>query len=473
VAVPGVSWTAPPRAAWVARFNRGVASSADDLPPGLSPPVPTLAEIAGADWFGAERLLSEGLLSNGFGADDISRYGSDDFLEPLQVVTAALESEAQLHPLGRLIARRYLERLLGGRILLHRGSESASAPASGVEAHGKVVAPIFVVGAPRTGTTVLFRMLAEVDGLRAPRGWEFLHPCPESPVTGVAPVRAAAPCPPIDRIAAAGHELVLPQTIASGLDQIHAYSAHMPKECLSAMAFSFRTEEFISRFHVPSYVDWLSRADMAPAYDMHRRVLLALQRESQSDDDKTDHDNGSEPTQDRWVLKSPVHLGALPTLMETYPDATLVVTHRPPAEVLASVTSLICTLRSAFSDHIDPMAIGAYHLELYDKRFDDLVTFDSDHPGDRVHHLSHRELVADPPAVLAALLDSLRETDALFADLQPSTTGRGGSEESPSRTKPKRSDDLGRHQYDPADFGLQPEVAEGRFDRYRSRFLQL
>ena len=95
-------------------------------------------------------------------------------------------------------------------------------------------------------------------------------------------------------------ELRLPQLVTDGLDAIHAYGGRMNKECLSAMSFAFRSEEFISRYHTPSYIDWLQSCDMTPAYEMHRLVLQVLQRRL--------------PT-DRWVLKSPVHLHNLPVLV--------------------------------------------------------------------------------------------------------------------------------------------------------------
>ena len=133
--------------------------------------------------------------------------------------------------------------------------------------------------------------------------------------------------------------MLFPQTRSTELRAIHTYSARMPKECLSAMAFSFRSEEFVSRYHVPSYVEWLQRCDMTPAYEMHRLVLQVLQRRM--------------PAR-RWVLKSPVHLQALPTLVATYPDASFVVTHRDPVAVLSSVSSLVATVRAAFSDRRRP-----------------------------------------------------------------------------------------------------------------------
>ncbi|NNE72674.1 MAG: sulfotransferase, partial [Acidimicrobiales bacterium] len=286
--------------------------------------------------------------------DAAALWGRPDPPAGLQVFCTALEAEADLTPLGRWATQRYLRRLVAQR---HRLDEL---PAT----ENPVREPLFVIGAPRSGTTVTHRLLGADPNHRITEGWELLYP------VGDADDEAA-------RIERAAAELTFPQSVAQGLGAIHTYSAHMPKECLSAMAFAFRTEEFISRYHVPSYVDWLRAADMAPAYAMHNRVLETL-----------------DPTgKAHWVLKSPVHLQALPQLLAAFPDARFVFTHREPTAILASVSSLIATLRSAFSDVVDPIAIGRYHLDLYARSLDALV----DHvdggllPADRVAHIRHAE----------------------------------------------------------------------------------
>ena len=84
------------------------------------------------------------------------------------------------------------------------------------------------------------------------------------------------------RIPLADRELRLPGQVAGELDAIHVYRGRMHKECLSAMSFAFRSEEFTARYHVPSYVEWYQRCDLRPAYDMHRLVLQVLQRRSRA-----------------------------------------------------------------------------------------------------------------------------------------------------------------------------------------------
>ncbi|MCY3849350.1 MAG: sulfotransferase [Acidimicrobiaceae bacterium] len=407
-----MAWSAGPQAAWVAEANRGER--------------PEFRPIPGA--FNADALIEDALARS----QTADEFADDDFVEPLSIFCDALEETARLTPLGRWATQRYLRRLLDVRLELE--AHEAAHPELDNE---EVVEPIFVIGPPRSGTTVLHRHLGAVGGHRVSRGWEFTRPLPPpDPKT-----RDHDP-----RIHQAAEELEFPQAVAAGLRSIHAYSAQMPKECLSAMSFAARTEEFISRYDVPAYVDWLQACDMAPAYAMHRRILRVLQQRMP-------------PA--RWILKSPVHLQALPTLVAAYPDASFIVTHREPAEFLASVSSLVATLRSAFSDSVDPIAIGRYHQDLYQRSLNALV----DHvdrrvlPPERTVHVSFKDLVADTPATVASICASLG-IDAAATRHSTSTVA-----------KEVREDAASAHKYQPADFGLDTADTQQSFSRYRTRFI--
>ncbi len=144
-------------------------------------------------------------------------------------------------------------------------------------------------------------------------------------------------------------------------------------------------------------------------------------------------------------------------------DLSFVVTHREPADVLASVSSLIATLRSAFSETVDPAAIGRDHLRLYSRSLDRLV----DHvdegrlPVDRTVHVHHHELVDDP---LAALTRVYRKLDLPFDD-----GVRRGAE---AATSERREDGVGAHRYTLEEFGLDADRLVAPFARYRERFLE-
>ena len=99
-----------------------------------------------------------------------------------------------------------------------------------------------------------------------------------------------------------------------------------PRECQDLMGMSFRTFHFDGAVRVPSYLAWLMDCDMRETYAFHRRVLKLLQWHCP-------------PT--LWHLKTPVHMFALDALVEAYPDARFLWSHRDPAKVMGSVCSLI------------------------------------------------------------------------------------------------------------------------------------
>ena len=97
-----------------------------------------------------------------------------------------------------------------------------------------------------------------------------------------------------------------------------------PEQCNVLNDWSFFNQAWLATYEIPTYRDWLFNADYRPAFEAHRRTLQHLQWRTPA----------------RWVLKYPKHLLTLDALLETYPDARLVWTHRDPAVVLPSVVQL-------------------------------------------------------------------------------------------------------------------------------------
>jgi hypothetical protein len=379
-----------------------------------------------------DRLLSEVRAGLGIDGRGVDGFGDDRFVEPLDVLLPALEHEAQLTVVGRWITRQFLLRLLTVRAQI---VDYVTRDPGVIEE--EINDPVFIAGAPRTGTTLLHALLALEPGTRVPEGWELLRPVP--------PPDPAA-YPDDARVALADRELRRPAVVVSGLDGIHEYGGRMHKECVSAMSFEFRSEEFTARYNVPSYADWLARSDMTPAYDRHRLLLQILQRRI--------------PTR-RWVLKSPVHMHSLPTLLAVYPDARVVFTHRDPLAVLGSVTSLVATLRYSHSDAVDTTDIGPYHAELYGGSLDHLVDLaEAGVPEPSlVQHVPYGSLVTDP---VLATSDVVRRL------------GRAATPEvqrSMERYMSQRPRDAkGGHRYSFDDLGLSRDAERKRFARYQSYF---
>jgi hypothetical protein len=291
------------------------------------------------DWFGRAlrgaglpfaSLAEAGLLARAMRRTGLHEFGDPGFREPLRRLLASLESDAGLTPFGRVLARRDLGRLLENRLRLHdtlvRHPEIAAA---------EIRRPLFVVGLPRTGTSILHELLAQDPANRVPMTWEVMHPWPP-------PARASfetdARIAQVDRHFS-GIDRVLP-----GFQAMHPMGARLPQECVAITAHDFTSLIFHSSYRVPSYQAWLEQADLRPVYASHRRWLQYFQWRCPAE---------------RWVLKSPGHLWGLDALLSVYPDARIVQTHRDPLEVVASLASLVTKLRGLGSDAVDPREIGA------------------------------------------------------------------------------------------------------------------
>jgi Sulfotransferase family len=420
-----VSWNGPERPGWVQLVNSGG--------------VPAMTDVARLP-FTIESLLAEARASAGIDDGGDADFGEvGDFRPALEILLPALENEAELSVLGRWLTRRHLLRLLRVRLQVTRYLQEDPGAAD-----EEIVSPLVVTGAPRTGTTVLHALLASDPALRAPLGWELYLPVPP-------PIRPPQSSEQVQaeqaRIELAEAELRGFAGADPGLDAIHEYGARNPKECLSAMSFAFRSEEFVVRYQVPSYTKWLAESDMRPAYDYHRLVLALLQRRS--------------TPRPHWVLKSPVHLHSLSTLLDVYPDARIAVTHRDPLAVLGSVSSLVAHLRWVHSERVDLAEIGRYHSQLFVRSLNALVE-----PSDprlleagRVHSGAFADLNADPVAAAEACYDTWG---------QPFSAAAKAKMVDYVQARPRGLH--GAHEYSFDELGLDAATERARFAPYARHF---
>ena len=355
------------------------------------------------------------------------------FLEGLGRLVRSLEEEARLNLFGRIAVREDIMRLLANRFRVER--DRRRDPAIAEE---EIRRPIFITGLPRSGSTLLHGLLAQDPANRVPQTWEMLDP---------------SPCPRREtyerdkRIRKTERELRWLDRLVPEFRKIHAVGARLPEECVILLAHSFVSSQFCSMYVVPSYQRWVEEQDLVPAYRLHRRFLQHLQR----------HCRG-----ERWVLKAPAHLATLRELFQVYPDASIIMTHREPLEVLGSEASLHTVLRRAFSDAIDPKAVGREVSELTAKemRIGLAARDDGCAPSDQFFDLLYPDLVRDPIGAVRAIYAhfDLAFTAAAEAGMRRYLT-----------TNPK--DEHGSHDYSLAQFGLDLEEERHRYEDYRARFL--
>lgn len=110
---------------------------------------------------------------------------------------------------------------------------------------------------------------------------------------------------------------------------------------------------------IPSYANWYEQADRRPTYRFLERCLKALQFLERKK---------------RWLLKTPEHLLSIGTLVETFPDATFVQTHRDPVRITASLSVMIAYGSRMQQHGVDPRKVNNPRGKhgLVDYRLEDL-----------------------------------------------------------------------------------------------------
>ena len=271
----------------------------------------------------ADQLTVASLLVAAREETGLADLGEDSWQEGLDRLLHSLHTEADLNEIGVQVVATMLRDHLKSRLWV-------------TDWHGRhpeigtavVPDPVVILGQPRTGTTILFDLLAQDGRFRVPLTWEVAspHPPPETTTYDTDP-----------RIEAAAAGAAMTEALVPGFQAIHPSGPRRGQECVTITAGDFRSLLFSTVFHVPTYTRWLLwEADMAPAYRYHRKFLQLLQWRHPGE---------------RWLLKTPGHQWCLGALFAEYPNATIVHTHRDPLKVLASTASLTAHLHRLASDH--------------------------------------------------------------------------------------------------------------------------
>lgn len=380
-------------------------------------------------WLG---LDADALVAAAMRRTGLHDFGDPAFRQPLERLVASIETDARLTLLGRLAARTELRGLLENRLLVERDRKRHA----GI-ARERIRRPIVITGLPRTGSTFLHGLLAQDPANRVPLHWELRFPSPP-------PERSTRTTD--RRIARAARQLRWFFRLAPEFRKIHPVGAELPEECLMILSHAFLSFEFSSNWYVPTYHAWLERQELDAGYRWHRRFLQHLQWRCPGE---------------RWLLKAPQHLPSVASLVRTYPDANVVITHRDPLEVVASVASLHVVLRRTFARGVDPRAVGPEVARMLadDIRRGFAARDAGCAPPEQFHDVWYAQLMDDPIAVARRIY---RHFDLPLADETLARMRRYVA------THPK--DRHGEHVYALATFGLDADAERRRFRDYWQRW---
>ena len=307
--------------------------------------------------------------------------GEDSWQEGLGYLLEDLDGPARLNELGRTVAEADVVGYLTARLRILEWRRTHPEVATGA-----VTRPIVIIGQPRTGTTILFDLLAQDPAHRAPLTWEVDFPVPP-------PTTATYDTDP--RIEESEVMSGMADQIIPGFSNFHPLGARLAQECARITASDFRSMMFQTQYDVPEYERWLlHEADAAPLYRWHRIYLQHLQ---------------SEHAADRWLIKSPAHLWHLAALMAEYPDAVVIQTHRDPLKVITSISALVAHLRRMASDTSSvARAAAQYSDDIFVGLERSLeARTDGTLPAGQVIDVQFAAFMADPFATIGAVYDQL------------------------------------------------------------------
>ena len=360
------------------------------------------------------------------GLDD---FGPGSFREGLDVYCESVP-EAQLNDLGQAVVPGNIVGALVNRLKV----------VDWVKQHPEVSeerieAPFVVVGIFRAGTTLLSYLLEKDDRHRPLFGWEAQDSVPP-------PVPAHMKDDP--RIAATVAGRAMLDEINPRIKVVQNEEPDGPTECIGVLNQDFKSLVWEALTNVPTYGAWLHATDHRSAYEYHRTVLQVLQ---------------SGGVRGRWSLKSPHHVLHLDALTAVYPDARIVVMHRDPVVLSASVCSLITTLTGTFSDADHRAYIAEHWTDMLARSVDWLNGFRDANPDVQIVDVKYAELVGDPLATMERVYGAFGDEltgparSAMQAHVDSRPKGRFGS-----------------HRYDLDEFGLDGPALAERFAGYVERY---
>lgn len=406
-----------------------ISRIATDIPrPFLVRAIKGVGEVCHALGFALVKLDEKKLIAEARRKTGLDDFGDDSFREGLQVLLHSLNTEAQLNPMGQVIAYDMILNLLSGRLQI----------INQIKKHPEILQqeirkPLVIAGLPRTGTTILQSLLCEDPAARFLYSWEASQPC--------APLKGKD-----KRIAQTEMQLGMMLKFVPGFAAIHPLGAMLPQECLALMAFNFVSVQFELNFHVPSYQEWYWRQDLVPTLQFHKQCLQLLQ-----------HAN---PKQ-HWVLKTPPYLSAMEPLLAVYPDACIIQTHRDPAQVMVSVSSLYYALHALGCDTETPQRVGKIQTENWARHL-------------AVGMQTRQKMRSSPEQFIDVYFEELLDAPVACVEKIYRHFNMQWSDE--LRIKlyafmlQNGRDKHGKHQYNAAMFGLDEHVLDEVFSEYRQFF---
>lgn len=380
-------------------------------------------------------LNEEKLIKKAMDITGLNDFGDDLIREPLHLLCEHSRNGKPMTALGRLFLKKDLLRRLTNKLKIE---DTLKKQPEILQRH--IEKPIFIVGLPRTGTTLLQRLLDLDPNNRTLRNWEMDNPIPlPKPETYTTD----------NRIKTENVGWTILDYAAPTYKRIHETGSDIPDECLSLMANSLTSLMYNVSLDAKAMLAWYMNREHLDTYAFHKRHLQLLQYNF--------------PVNQRWVLKGPMHMFGLPWLLEIYPDARIIQTHRDLVKVIPSLLSLLATMHAAFQGPVAVDELAKEWLEVIYHYIDGLkARFDKEKQQDSqclFYDVYFNDLVKHP-------IETIKKIYAyLNIGLSDETVYQMNQylENNPQHKH-------GKHKYNLEEFNLNSQEIYERFSSYYTKF---
>jgi len=363
-------------------------------------------------------------------AGGYDNFGCPSYREGYERLLYAYDNEARFHTTGKLAMIYQLVGLLTSRLRTEQWFELAPHVAN-----NPIERPLIVTGMVRTGSTALHYLLGANPDMQCLQYWLALHPQPRPPRETWQAARGFQ------------HALTeLSMMYASGksvLESIHFMAADGPDESGRILGQNFSDDRFEVVSTVPTYSEWYASTVHRETYARHKRILQLI---------------GSYEPETRWILKYPVHIRNLEALLDTYPDACVIWTHRDPAQVLTSYTSLCSHFRSLMEDSPDEPRIVREQMEIWANAMSRGIELRKGREH-QFHDVYFNDFMFDPMGEVEKIYQHFAQP---FSDGARTTLEAWKDENPPGK--------FGAHEYAKDGFGVTKEQMRERFADYIDAF---
>ena len=378
-------------------------------------------------------LNSNQILSNAKKITGLSSLGNPLFIEGLETLIKSINEEADLNEIGIQAQQHRLTGLLTNLLLIDEAIKKNNEILK-----EKIISPVVIVGLPRTGSTMTHRLLAADPNHTAMLWWEGRNPAMlKNEIRGNPEERMALGKAEVDAVVAASPDAL----------KIHPWDYKGADEEILLLEHTFFSTVPESFMRLPSYSKWIEKQDHIHAYKQLKIILQYLQWQNPGREKQ------------RWILKSPHHLGFIDKLLQVFPDSKVIQTHRDPHKTVPSFCSMCANLFEPLTNTYDKNMIGNHWANKLAKVLEHCMNISKANPNHFLN-LEFNKMIKDPLTEMKAVYDFINE------DFNNQT------ENAMKAWKEENKHEMGAHHYSLEEFGLESSFIDDHFKDYINQYIK-